>query len=352
MTVGRSGLAWGLLLLALVAFYIFNPLNEGQKTLRIYSWSGYFPDDAIKAFEEQNALSVEISYFSSNEELFAKMVAGASGYDIVLPSDYMVKRMIDRNMLMPLDHQELPSLSNISEEFFRAPFDPGLSYSVPYTSGNTGLLINTKAIPIADESDVSWSMLFESPDIGHTSMLDDMREVFAAMLFWRGFGPNERRMEILSQANQDIARSKKNITLFSSEPAALVIKGEINIAHAFTNHAVQAAALDPAFKFIFPREGAITWTDNLTIPKDARHPKEAIAFIEFFLNPENAVEATRTNGLGTPNKAAWSKLTPEEQTDPVLYPSVEQKKRLHFLEDLQGESLQNMSRLWTEMKSS
>ncbi len=348
--MGRHGLVYGVVFLGLIAVYFafFSPSD--RRVLRVYSWSGYFSEESIAEFEKANQIAVEVSYFSSNEELFAKMVAGASGYDIVLPSDYMVKRMIERDMLLPLDKTALPGLANISPEFFEAPFDPGLNYSVPFTSGNTGLIINTKEVPIA-EKDVSWRLLFSSPDMDHTSMLDDMREVFAAMLFLMGYSPNERDVGILTQANFEVTKAKKNITLFSSEPAALLIKGELNIAHAFTNHAVQAAAINPAFKFYFPKEGAITWTDNFTIPKKSKNPKEAHAFIAYYLDPDHGVEATRTNGLGTPNRAAWSKLTPEEQQDPILYPTEEQKKRLKFLEDLQGSSLQNMSRLWTEMKS-
>jgi spermidine/putrescine transport system substrate-binding protein len=341
----------GLALAGLLAgLYLLNSKTNGGKTLHVYSWSNYFPEDKIREFEQKNGISVAISYFSSNEELFAKMVAGASGYDVVLPSDYMISRMIGRKMLRELDKSALPGLKNLSPEFFNSPYDLGLKFCVPYTSGNTGLLVDTEKVQV-DGDEVSWELLLNSPDPNHTSLLDDMREVFAASLFWKGHSPNERDSGTLGAMKQVLSLTKKRMTLFSSEPAPLAIKGEIHIAHAFTNHAIQAAAENPAFRFFLPKEGAITWTDNLAIPVDAVHTKEAHAFIEFFLDPENGVEATRTNGLGTPNLSAWKLLTPEEQQNPVLYPSPEQKKRLRYLEDLQGEALQNMNRLWTEMKS-
>ncbi len=177
-----------------------------------------------------------------------------------------------------------------------------------------------------------------------------MREVFAAMLFLNQQSPNERQTEILETMREKLVQTKKRITLFSSEPAVLAIKGELDVVHAFTNHASQASAENSAFKFFFPKEGAVTWTDNLAIPASSLFPDEAHAFINYFLDAEMGLAATRSNGLGTPNRAAWDLLSAEEQNDPVLYPSAEQKKRLFYLEDLQGEDLQTMNRLWTEMK--
>jgi spermidine/putrescine transport system substrate-binding protein len=347
----RSRPLWALCALALVgAFYFLQTRTHSQKVLRVYSWSSYFPEERVRAFEEQHSLSVELSYFSSNEELFSKLVAGASGYDVILPSDYMVSRMAGRKMLRELDHSALPGLKHLSPEFRQVPYDPGLRFSVPYTIGNTGILINTEAVKVPP-GEISWEMLLRSPEPAHTSLLDDMREVFAAMLLWKGGDPNERDIHVLASMGKELIFTKGLVTLFSSEPAPLAIKGEVHIAHAYTVHAVQAAAENPAFQFYYPKEGAVAWTDNLAIPIDANHPEEALAFIEFFLDPDNAVEATHTTGLGTPNRSAWEKLPPEEQSDPVLYPSPSQKKRLRYLEDLQGESLQNMNRLWTEMKS-
>lgn len=351
MTTSRA------LIVGLVAVALFGGLlllkqkSSSGKKLRVYSWSNYFPEGPVERFAKERGLSVEINYFSSNEELFAKMVAGASGYDVILPSDYMVSRMITREMLHPLDSAQLPNLPHLDKESFQAPYDVGLKYSVPYTRGHTGIVVNTDVVKVPADG-VSWALLLQSPDPQHTSLLDDMREVFAACLFWKGKNPNERDAKVLTEVGRDLLQVKKSVSLFSSEPGPLLLKAEINIAHAFTNHATQTAKENPAFKFYFPKEGAVTWTDNLAIPKGSAHVAEAHAFINFFLDPDNAVEATRMNGLGTPNHSAWLKLNPEERTDPRLYPSKEETQRFRFLEDLQGPSLQLMNRLWTEMKSS
>ncbi len=351
MTTSRS-LVVGVLAAALIGGLLFvKQKGSSSKKLRVYSWSSYFPQEPVERFAKANGLSVEINYFSSNEELFAKMVAGASGYDVVLPSDYMVSRMVSRDMLHPLDQAQLPNLHNLDKESFVASYDKGLKYSVPFTRGHTGIVVNTDEVKVP-AGDVSWSLLLQSPKPQQTALLDDMREVFAACLFWKGKDPNERNPQVLTEIGRELLQVKKSVSMFSSEPVPLLLKSEIHIAHGFTNHATQTAAQNPAFKFYFPKEGAITWTDNLAIPKGAAHIAEAHAFINFFLDADNAVEATRMNGLGTPNHAAWLKLKPEEQTDPRLYPSESERKRFRFLEDLQGPSLQLMNRLWTEMKSS
>jgi spermidine/putrescine transport system substrate-binding protein len=334
----------------LVGVYVLKERLTPGKTLHVYSWSSYFPEEELLAFGKANGLTVEVSYFASNEELFAKMVAGASGYDVILPSDYMVTRMARRGMLQPLDKAQLPNISHLDPATTNPPYDPGLQYSIPYTLGNTGIVINTDKVKIPAEG-VSWSMLLDSPDPRRTCLLDDMREVFAAALMWKGRDPSERDHTKLTEAGKLLQKTKKDIALFSSEPAPLLIKGEVTIAHAFTNHAVQAATENPAFKFFFPKEGAITWTDNLAIPKGAANVKEAHAFLNFFLAPDNALAATRMNGLGTPNRTAFLRLTPEERENPVLYPSQREKARLHFLDDSLGETMQFLSRLWTEMKS-
>ncbi len=141
-----------------VWFFSVAAVHPKQKILHVYSWSGYFPEEEVARFENLYDLRVEISYFSSNEELYAKMIAGASGYDLVLPSDYMISRMRKRGMLLPLDKSKLPNLKNLAKDYQNPPYDPGLAYSVPYTAGNTGLLINTEKVKVQAE-DVSWNLL-------------------------------------------------------------------------------------------------------------------------------------------------------------------------------------------------
>jgi spermidine/putrescine transport system substrate-binding protein len=317
--------------------------------LQLYTWSSYFPEEMIEEFTKTTGIPVEVSYFSSNEELFAKMVAGAGGYDVIIPSDYMIARMINRQMLLPLDPQQLPNLAGIDPYYRELPYDKGLKYSVPFGLGYTGLVINTKFVKV--ENEVSWDILFHSPDPKHTSYLDDMREVFAMGLMHAGLPATSQDPQQLKKVAADLQKAKNQMAMFSSEPVALLLKGELHIAHAFSAHAMQVVRESKDFQFFFPKEGATSWTDNYAIPKGARRPAEAHKFINFFLEPARMAKTSEAAGLGAAAKAARDLLGAEIKANPFLYPTAQVTKRLHFLDDLTGESLTTMNRLWTEMKT-
>ena len=323
--------------------------NQGPRPLRVCTWSGYFPDSAVSGFSHTSGIPVEISYFSSNEELLAKLRLGASGYDIILPSDYMVERMRHLELLQPLDASKLTNLHHLDEYYSNQPYDPGLHYSVPFVQGITGIAINTRRVKLP-EREISWDILFHSPRPKHTSLLDDMREVFAAVLKTQGRPPNSSTQEDLATAKAAIQQIKPRVALFTSEPLPLLLKGELEIAHIFSTQAVQAALVDPAIKFFIPKEGSTVWTDNLSIPRSSDRTEDAHAFINYFLDPEHALALVMENHLQTPNKTARLHLPATERDNPDVYPSRATLARLFFLGDI-GDAMTLMGRLWTEVKS-
>jgi len=318
-------------------------------SLRVCTWSNYFPELSLEEFTKETGIKVELTYISSNEELFAKLKAGASGFDIIQPSDYITRRLIALSMLAPLDKRLLPHLHHIDPYYFDLPYDPGLRYSVPFTFGTTGIAVNTRKVNITSK-DLSWDFLLRSPDPHHTSLLDDMRESFAAILFSKGLSPNTRDLATLQEAKEGLAESKESILMFTSEPRALLLKGELNISHAYSVDAIQARRDNPDIHFFIPKEGGIIWTDNFAIPKTSPRPEEAHQFINFFLDPDNNLKIVEQNWLATPNKTAKAMLPDKIRNDPQLYPDRETLKKLVFLEEL-GPALQKLSRLWTELKS-
>ncbi len=317
--------------------------------LRLCTWSNYFPDDLLKAFTDETGVPVEMSYISNNEELFSKLKAGASGYDIIQPSDYMVGQMIHLGMLTKLVPTDLPHFKHLDPYYKDLPYDPGLSYTIPFVRGITGIIVNTEKVKLASEN-VGWDLLFQSPDPKHTSLLDDMREVFTGVLYWKGRDPNNPTPTDLVEARQEITRIKERIALFTSEPFPMMARGEVNIAHAFSTHGLQAHQENPLMKFYIPKEGGVIWTDNFAIPITSQKVKEAHAFIDFFLRPEIALKVIEFNGMASPNLTARKKLPFEEQRSPVTYPSPEVLMRLKFFGDL-GPIRTLMARLWTEAKS-
>lgn len=317
--------------------------------LRICTWSNYFPEESLAQFTAETGIRVEVTYISSNEELFAKLKAGATGFDIIQPSDYITRRLIALSMLAPLEKSLLPNLEHIDPYYLGLPYDKGLRYSVPFTFGTTGIAVNTQKVPL-NEDEISWSFLLESQDPSHTSLLDDMREVFAAFLFSKGLSPNTRELSLLEEAKAAIGKTKNQVLMFTSEPKALLLKGELNISHIFSVDAIQANRENPKIRFFIPKEGGIIWTDNFAIPTTSTRIEEAHRFINFFLDPQNNLRVVEENLLATPNRTSKAMLPKEVQNNPHLYPPQPVMEKLKFLEEL-GEVLPRLSRMWTELKS-
>ena len=320
-----------------------------RPVLHVIAWSNYFPDNVLAEFQKKTGIAVELSIMSSNEELFAKLKAGATGFDVIQPSDYMVRQMAKLSMLTPLDHARIPHVSDIDDFYTQQPYDPGLKYSVPFTWGTTGIAINTAKVPVPAEG-VSWKILLDSPDPKHTSLLDDMREVFAAVFRWHDLGINTLAIPEIEKAGKEIRRIKGHILMFTSEPKPLMLSEELTVAHIYSSDANQAHAENPKIRFFIPKEGGTLYTDNFSIPSSSKHIDEAHAFIDYFLTPENAVPILTVNHLATPSKAAKAQLPPAEASDPNIYPGPEVLKKMQFLDDL-GEAAPVMSRVWTELKT-
>lgn len=351
MGTKRLAIFLGVLAVIIGAIFVLKPTGTSKpEPLRIFTWSNYYPEEMLKDFTAKTGIPLELSYFSSNEELFAKFKAGATGYDVIQPSDYMIRQMAKADMLAPMDHSKLTNLNNIEDFYLNPPYDPGLKHSVPFTFGTTGIAVNTAKVKVPEEG-VSWKLLFETGDLKHTSVLDDMREVFAGVLLLRGKPLNTKDPISLEAAKNDLTKVKAKILMFSSEPRPLLLKEETTVAHIFSVDAVQAAVENPNIKYFIPLEGATIWTDNFAIPKSSQRVAEAHAFINYFLDADNAAKIAVTNHLALPNKTAKPKLPPEHLDNPGYYPSEEARKRLEFLDD-PGEQLNLINRMWNELKSS
>lgn len=342
------GKKWLVFFFIIVLFGVFIKKNKNDiPILKICVWSNYFPEEALSTFTAKTGIKVEVSLISSNEELLAKLKAGARDFDIIQPSDYMVRQLKRLDMLHELDDNLLPNKKIIDDFFVHLPYDPGLHYSVPFTWGTTGIAVNSSVIDLKN-MDISWKLLFNSPVPKYTSMLDDVREVFTAALLMDGKDANSKDIDSLEIASKRIKDAK--ILMFTSEPKAFLLRGEIHIAHVYSVDAIQAAKENPNIKYFIPKEGAVIWTDNLAILKSSRKIAEAHKFINYFLASENALELFSKNYLATPSSIIRNKLPENLRNDEYIYPSRVTMKKLFFLEDF-GENMNILSRMWTELKS-
>jgi spermidine/putrescine transport system substrate-binding protein len=319
---------------------------DQKRVLYLFAMSDYFPAEVIKAFEEKNNCTVKYDNFSNNEELLAKFQAGAQGYDLIVPSDYMVQALVAGGFLQPLDKSKLPHLKNLAPEFQNVPYDPNSEFTVPYTWGTTGLVFNAKFVNAPADS---WSVLFDKAYAGHISLLDDEREVLGAMLHKVGFSSNTSDKGELAQAQKLLIELKPNVRLFASDPKQHLLSGDIWIAHIYSGDAHQVTNSNPELKYVVPKEGGNIWIDTLAIPKGAQNTDLAHAFIDNILDATAAKQITEELLYSSPN-AAIENLLEDSSLRPSYLKSIKTTSRLEFLKDLGAES-EHWDRLWTEAKA-
>ncbi len=315
-----------------------------EEELAIYNWSDYIGESTIADFERETGVQVIYDTYESNEDLIAKLQAGATGYDIVVPSGYAVRVLRALDLLLPIDRSALTGAwSNLDPRFLASPVDPDNLYTVPWQWGSAGLAIRTDLVAGRPGS---WGVFLDPRYRGKMTQLDDMRDVIGAWLKFRGNSLNSTVTAELEQAKADAIAAKANLKSYVSAPVkAQLIAGDVWIAHLWNGDTAQARAINPAIEFVLPREGSMIYLDSLCIPRGARHPRAAHAFMNFVLRPDQGAALSRRTGYGSPNAAALaldaSLLQP---------PSPEEMARLEFQDDL-GAATTEWDRVWTEIKA-
>ncbi len=277
--------------------------------LNFYNWSEYMDPDLITAFEAEYGVDVVESFYESNEAMLSQIQAGVA-YDLVVPSDYMIKIMIDEGLVYRLDKEALTNYGNLAEEFRTQPFDPTGDYSVAYQYGTTGLGVNLSLV--GDLFTPSWALVFD-PELtsqfpGGVSLLNDPRETMGAALSYLGYSINDTTLEHLQEAVDVIQEARAGITAFDSDQYdENLVNGEVAVAHGYSGNmivAIGGAENPDDFVYVLPEEGATLWIDNMTIPTISTAPCTAHTFIDFILDAENGAQLTNWNYYGTPNEAA------------------------------------------------
>lgn len=307
-------------------------------TLNFYNWSEYIDPELIAAFESESGVDVVESFYESNEAMLAQIQAGVT-YDLIVPSDYMVGIMIEEGLLMPVQKDAVPNISNLASEFASPAYDPGGEYSVAYQWGTTGLGVNLSIV--GEDFVPSWALIFD-PELtsgfaGGVSVLDDPRETMGAALKYLGYSLNEASTDALQEAADLIAAAKENIATFDSDQYdEALVTGEVAVSHGYSGNMLVAIweSDDPDnFAYIVPDEGGTLWVDNMAIPADSAAPCTAHAFINFLLDAENGAALTNWNYYASPNDAAEEFILDEILEDETIYPSDELRSRLEIIAD-------------------
>jgi spermidine/putrescine-binding protein len=314
-----------------------------EKELHIYIWSDYLAEDTVANFEKEFGVKTTVDTYESNEEVLAKLQAGAAGYDIIVPSGYALPIFIALGLVDKLDRASLKNWANIGSPFLNSVYDPQSEFSVPYQWGFTGLAYRKDlVVPPPD----SWALFHDSKLKGKLTMMDDVREVMGAFLKFKGRSVNSKVDAELQEAKADAIKAKANLKSFVSAPVkAQLIAGDVHVAQLWNGDTYQAAAEKPEIAFTIPKEGGSIWTDYLAIVKAAGNKRAAHAFIDYVMRPEVCAGISNATGYGAPNTPALEKLK-----IPTPFPTPEQLKQVEYMMDL-AEATAVYDQIWTEIKS-
>ena len=329
--------------------------------LHLYNWNNYISEATVERFEKFCNCKLVQDYYGDNEEMLAKLAAGATGYDLLVPTQNAVDSLIKQNALKPLDKSLLPNLKNINPEYLNRDFDPGNKYSVPYAYSTTVVGYNEQKMQELGLPTDTWAVIFEPKYLtkvkGRVTVLDSQRELMAAAMKYLGYSINDTDEEKWQQARDLIIRAKPYWAAFNAQSYIKELTvGNIWLAHGYSNDFFQAAldAKKAARKFTInwkiPKEGAVIGMDNMVLHKSGPRPDLAHKFINFMLEGENSAELTNLIGAGNPNAAALPYIKPEIAQNPAIFPDEQTTKHLEFMKDFDRKQRRVMSRMWTEIK--
>ncbi len=307
---------------ALAAGVTFLPrfaLSAEEKKLNFYNWDTYIGENTLEEFSKATGIEVKLDLYADNDELFAKLKGGNPGYDVIVPTNDTLERMIKANMVIPLDHSKIPNMVNIDQPFKDAAFDPGRKYSMPYMWGTLGIGYRKSAVNGTPDS---WKVLFDSDEYaGAIALLGDQSNVLGAGLKYLGYSWNSTNPDELKKVEELIIKQKKNIKVFADDNGQdLLAAGEVKLCQEWNGDIKQVMAEDDDVDYVVPKEGSLLWQDTLAIPTGAPHPENAHAFINFLLDAEVGKEIVETIMYATTNAAAKALMPPDYQNNPVAFP--------------------------------
>jgi putrescine transport system substrate-binding protein len=339
-----------------------------QRRVNFYNWSDYIDPTVLAGFTRATGIEVVYDTFDSNDIVETKLLAGRSGYDVVVPTAYFLERQIKAGLLQKLDRAKLPNSGNLWPEISNrlAVYDPGNQYAVNYMWGTTGIGYNAakvREILGPDAKIDSWDLIFKPENIAKfkdcgVDMLDSADDIFAAALKYLGLDPNSKNPAELEKAAGLVATIRPFVRKFhSSEYLNTLASGEICLVVGWSGDIKQAQKRAAESRsgieigYAIPKEGAQMWFDNLTIPKDARNVTEAHALIDYLQRPEIAARNTNFIAYANGNLASQKFIDKEIFSDPTVYPDAAVMKRLYTITARDQKTLRLTNRLWTRVKT-
>lgn len=320
--------------------------DPNTKVLNLYNWGDYIDPSLIDKFEKETGIKVNYSTYDTNEIMYAKIKDGSSNYDLVIPSDYMIEKMIKENLVEKIDFNNIPNYKYIGKDFKHLSYDPKDEYSVPYMWGTIGIVYNTKMVKKPVDS---WNILWDKEYKDQIIMFNSVRDAMAIALKKLGYSMNSENPEQIKQAADALIEEKPLVQAYMvDEVKDAMISGEAAVAPVWSGDASIITSENPDIKYVIPKEGSNEWFDSLVIPKGAKHKKEAEMFINFLCDPENALQNVEYIGYQTPNTKTFEML-PEDMKEE--YPTKEELSKCQVFTDLNKETLKLYNDEWIRIFS-
>lgn len=349
------GLAKHLLLAAAVAAVPLVATGAAQAAgeLYFYNWSNYYPPDLLKKFEAETGIKVTLDVYDSNETLLAKLQAGAAGYDVVVPSDYMVDIMVKQGLLLEIDAGKMEAFKNVGSPHDKPWYDPERKYTAPYMWGTTGFSYDTAKVEGGKVDDSWWSVLNpDGPFKGKLGMMNDPVEVYKAAAMYLGIDFCTENSEDAGKIFKVLEAQKPAVSLYNSDGTIeRMIAGEVAAHMQWNGAAHRTREGRPSVVYVYPKEGINFWNDNFAVPKGARNVENAKIFINWMMKPENIAQATNFTGYNNAVKGSAEFMDAKLRDDPAVNTPEDMLSRLNPAKNCPQAATDLRERVWTRLKS-
>ena len=329
--------------------------------LYVYNWGEYIDEDVISQFEEETGITVVYDLFETNEEMYPVIEAGAVNYDVVCPSDYMIQKMRENDLLAELNFDKIPNIDQIDPAYMEMSqaFDPENKYSVPYCWGTVGILYNTRLLDeLGVPAPTKWADLWDERLSGEILMQDSVRDAFMVALKKDGCSMNSDNKDELQQAKQDLIDQKPLVQAYVIDQVRdKIIGGEAAVGVIYSGEMlyiqdeVANLGLDYDLEYVIPEEGTNLWLDSWVIPKNAKNKENAEKWIDFMCRPDIAQKNFEYITYPTPNKGAFELLDEEMQNNKAVFPDIDSLENSEVYEYLGDDTDAIYNELWKEVKS-
>ena len=329
--------------------------------LYVYNWGEYIDEDVISQFEEETGITVVYDLFETNEEMYPVIEAGAVNYDVVCPSDYMIQKMRENDLLAELNFDNIPNIDQIDPAYMEMSqaFDPENKYSVPYCWGTVGILYNTKLLDeLGVPAPTKWADLWDERLSGEILMQDSVRDAFMVALKKDGYSMNSESKDELEQTKQELIDQKPLVQAYVIDQVRdKMIGGEAAVGVIYSGEMlyiqdeVANLGLDYDLEYVIPEEGTNLWLDSWVIPKNAKNKENAEKWIDFMCRPEIAKANFEYITYPTPNKGAFELLDEEMQNNKAVFPDINSLKNSEVYKYLGDETDAVYNELWKEVKA-